>query len=311
MKRFANDHPVVAFFVGAYAITWTLWLPAVFSSDREGIVAGLFLLGVFGPWLSAALVTRAGGGSAKQWVREIFKFSIARRWYVIALLFPVALIAVASVLMAVLGVDLQTSLLADERLVAFLPTLLFTILINGGPEEPGWRGFALPRLQETRSPVRATAILGPLWAFWHLPLLFVAGEDLDHGLAGGEFALLILWTIIGIAFGYSVFYTYLWNRTRSVVPAVLLHASFNASNGVFLLIPESEQVGGTYAKISIALTGVVLLAAAALVYTTRGRLGLAEGEEPPDSTDAGRISDTEQGSAQGPTRDERLERVGS
>jgi membrane protease YdiL (CAAX protease family) len=46
-------------------------------------------------------------------------------------------------------------------------------LINplDGPmgEEPGWRGFALPGLQASRSPLVAALILAPLIAVWHLP----------------------------------------------------------------------------------------------------------------------------------------------
>src|SRR5215204_5322789 len=37
-------------------------------------------------------------------------------------------------------------------------------------EEPGWRGFALPRLQSLHGPLVGSLILGVLWSLWHLPL---------------------------------------------------------------------------------------------------------------------------------------------
>jgi uncharacterized protein len=282
MRTWIARHPAAAFFAGAYAISWTLWLPSVFVEDRTGPVALLFFLGVFGPFAAAAIVGRVTSGSARAWLRGILRFRVAKRWYLFALGVPVAIVVTGLAAMAVAGVDLEFSLL-DERLAAFIPTLLFCVFLNGGPEEPGWRGLALPELEKTRSPIRATLELGTIWALWHTPLLFMAEENIDHGLDPLPFAGIVVWTIIGIACGYSFFYTYLWNRTQSVVPCILLHASFNTANGVLLLVPESQQVGGTYAAISICVTGIIVAAAAVLVYATRGRLGYGESRAKTDS----------------------------
>jgi hypothetical protein len=40
-------------------------------------------------------------------------------------------------------------------------------------EEPGWRGFALPRLPERHDPFAGSLLLGLLWGAWHLPLYLV------------------------------------------------------------------------------------------------------------------------------------------
>ena len=52
----------------------------------------------------------------------------------------------------------------------YVPVLLFQMVTTGLAEEPGWRDFALPRLQRRFSPIIAALILGPLWGVWHLPL---------------------------------------------------------------------------------------------------------------------------------------------
>lgn len=272
-RAWVAQHPVGAYFLGAYAFTWTLWLPAVLGV-REGAIEVLFLLGVFGPLVSAVAVTRLRGDSARAWIRDVFHPRVSPRWYLLALMTPLAIMTLASAAMSLAGVELRFSLLADERLGALLPTLLFCLLLNGGPEEWGWRGFALPRLQEHSSPVRATIVLGGAWAFWHLPLLLISEEGLTHGLDPLGFALIMLWTIIGIAFGYAVIYTYLWNKTRSVAACMLLHAAFNTVNGVLLLVPAASQQGKTYVTISICVTATLLLVAASLVRLTNGRLGL-------------------------------------
>ena len=68
--------------------------------------------------------------------------------------------------------------------VAPLPTLgLFVyIFFLGGPlgEEPGWRGFALPRLQRRYGPLVGSLILGPIWAFWHLPIFWIPELSAHH-----------------------------------------------------------------------------------------------------------------------------------
>ena len=47
----------------------------------------------------------------------------------------------------------------------------------GGPlfEEPGWRGFALPRMEARFGPLRGSVLLALLWAGWHLPLFWYPG----------------------------------------------------------------------------------------------------------------------------------------
>jgi membrane protease YdiL (CAAX protease family) len=64
-------------------------------------------------------------------------------------------VRVIDILLALLGYDVDPSLLA-ERAPAYLVTLGFVAVLGGGLEEPGWRGFALPRLERRYTPVVAT-----------------------------------------------------------------------------------------------------------------------------------------------------------
>jgi hypothetical protein len=113
----------------------------------------------------------------------------------------------------VVGEELEFGLVG-ERVASILPLFVFCLLVNGGPEEPGWRGFAMPRLQERFTPVKATLIFGPIWGLWHLPLL-LAESNVDHDLAAVPFVGMLLWTLAGFS-AYAITYTYLWNRTGSV-----------------------------------------------------------------------------------------------
>src|SRR5690606_15567006 len=53
-----------------------------------------------------------------------------------------------------------------------LATFLLHLLTFGIGEETGWRGFALPHLQESRTALRATGLLFLAWALWHVPTFF-------------------------------------------------------------------------------------------------------------------------------------------
>ena len=113
--------------------------------------------------------------------------------------------------------------------IELVVTILFFFLMNcihgGLSEEPGWRGFALPRLQVKFSPLVASLILGVFWAVWHAPARFggVAAMSLEDTLI--NFVLILLVTVI---------FTWFYNRTKgSILAPALLHASMNTT-GAFL-----------------------------------------------------------------------------
>ena len=113
--------------------------------------------------------------------------------------------------------------------IELVMTILFFFLMNcihgGLSEEPGWRGFALPRLQARFSPLGASLILGVFWAVWHTPARFggVAAMSLEDTLI--NFVLILLVTVI---------FTWFYNRTKgSILAPALLHASMNTT-GVIL-----------------------------------------------------------------------------
>lgn len=66
----------------------------------------------------------------------------------------------------------------------------------------------------------------------------------------------------------AFFYTYLYNKTGSVLLVILLHACITPANDTLILMPR--QVHGVT---DVVIFGTVLLAAVALTLMTRGRLG--------------------------------------
>ena len=156
-------HPLIAFFLLAYVLTWWIYPLLTFSP-----LLGLF--GLFGPALAAIIMAAVTGG--KPGVKALFSrvvlWRIGLPWYMIALGLPTVLSIATAGLSYLLGASesIQAGALTVLELVLF-------VLVVG--EELGWRGYALPLLLEKRSAVTASLILGVLWGLWHLPTFVVPG----------------------------------------------------------------------------------------------------------------------------------------
>jgi len=94
-------------------------------------------------------------------------------------------------------------LFGEERLSMLLPSiwiyfpcLFFMILIGGGQEEFGWRGYALPILENKFGIWFANIVLGIIWAFWHIPLWFITGTSQTYMNFGGFILLMIGYSFI-------------------------------------------------------------------------------------------------------------------
>ena len=255
--------PLIAFFALAYALSWLILVPAGLDllPDSAGILAWL---APFGPAVAAFVVTALTGGrpAVGQLLRRMVQWRVGIRWYLLVL-FGVPLVELLGAF-AVLGLVPLDDLARNWPLIftSYLPQVLVAVLVIGLAEETGWRGFALPRLQEWRGPLVGTAVLAVVWALWHLPNL------LFGGWTGTSYALWLVGTL-AVAFVY----TWLFNNTGgSILLAALLHAAINMSSGLVLdLLPGMEDAFGVqlYGAVAIACVIVALV----LVAATRGRLG--------------------------------------
>jgi membrane protease YdiL (CAAX protease family) len=155
--------------------------------------------------------------------------------------------------------------LAGVMLVEFVRVLLL-----GGPleEELGWRGFALPRLQQHRNALDASILLGLVWGFWHLPLYFVLGTGQSEMLSTGTSPAFAIGGFIGWTIGLSVLFTWLFNQTGgSLIVVILFHASVNLA----AFLPALVGSGGTAPLLNVLLTWLVAI----LVVVRCGRARLA------------------------------------
>ena len=151
------------------------------------------------------------------------------------------------------------------------------IFTSGLAEEPGWRGFALPRLQQRYGPLLGTIILGLLWGGWHLPLFLTSWALSTNGLEVCEFIL--------SALSIAIVITWVFNHTRgSLLIAILLHANVDAVGSTIALVglfPLQLMQKSGYLPELIAFGTVALL----LIVVTRGRLGYQRVDAVPTLSD--------------------------
>src|SRR5215212_10102076 len=169
LPNVAKRHPLVTFFVLAYALTW--WASILYA-----VYPNPFPVFPYGPFLAAVIVLAltTGKTGVKDLLRRLVLWRMGLRWYAVALLLPVALALAAVYLNVLLGASAPSL----EELGSW-PSLLVLFpltLLVGGPlgEVAGLSGFAPPRLQTGRAALPASLILGALIALWHRPLLLTS-----------------------------------------------------------------------------------------------------------------------------------------
>lgn len=256
IRPLVKHYPLPTFFILALVLPWVCapLADAIFYAGLPLFLAILFALPfellVASPLLAALLVTALISGKAgiHALLRPLIHWRVGLRWYAVALLLPPALSLAAVSLNVLLGAPPPT--LAHFGSGA---SLLFTFLFRlvnpwDGPlmEELGWRGFALPRLQERYSALTANLILAAMVMIWHLRYVF-SGD-------------LPLFALIG-TLAATILFGWLYNNTQG---SVLLVYLFHAADGVFK--PTYTGVDSThYLWLLVAMWCVV--AVSLVIYT--------------------------------------------
>jgi len=237
-------HPIVTFFVLAYAISWVGW-----PLYAAGVWPIPFL--ATGPLIAALIVIplTQGFSGLRELGSRMIRWRVRWYWYAVAIGLPLTVLLVTVGLNVALGAGAPS--LAGVGSLSTILMVFAVRLINPleGPmgEEPGWRGLALPGLQNGRSPLVATLILAPLIAGWHLPLAFVGGMKPLDFLGPIAFTFVASW---------------LFNHTGgSVLMTIVLHATEGTihPNELWSVGAAAAQVQAIYPVVWFAMAiGLVI-----------------------------------------------------
>jgi uncharacterized protein len=280
LREAMRQHPLFSFFFMAYAFSWIMSIPVVLAEWGflpEPLFNIFFIIKAFaGPFVAAFIMVNITEGKEGM-ARFRRRFTQARagwQWYLFILL--------AIPVLFLLGVIVQPGALASfqglphNSLSYFLVNYLITFVIiffGGGPlaEEPGWRGFALPRMQTRFGALKGALLLGVVWAFWHLPDFLTRAQGGGPGTGWGAFFTnLPIFLLVVVAL--NIVMTWVYNHTRgSLFIALLLHASINTAGILPELFPTPNIPIMTLSNIALLIA--LALPALLILILTRGRLG--------------------------------------
>jgi len=222
------------FFLLTFAYSWLLWIPSVLDGigldlpfDVTGYSTLVVIIGAFAPLLAAiTLIARQEGRKGiKSFFGRALDFRIKPVYYLIALGLPLVIHVIAHYLAIAVGLDVAQTLFPAEISIApvilAIPYFILMLVIGGGQEEFGWRGYAQEPLQDKIGVIPASLVIGVIWGVWHLPLWFMAG---DLHSAYSFFAFVIMTTSI------SLIYAWLYNSSgKKLIVVLFFHAMNNTA----------------------------------------------------------------------------------
>jgi CAAX protease family protein len=271
-KTFVMRHPVVTYFVLTFLISWGGILvvlgPGAFTggtAPTEGLLPLVYLAMFAGPSVAGILMTGLVEGKAGFHAlrSRLLRWRVDVRWYVVALLTAPLVVTAVLLPLSLSSAGFLPGVLASDDKVSLLVIGLAAGLMAGFCEELGWTGFVIPRLRLRYGVLTTGLIVGLLWGAWHFPLF--SGGDLSGALPPALFVPVQLFSFLP---AYRVLMVWTYDRTGSLLVAMLMHVSLTAST----LILQPLDVAGMR-----ALTYDLVLAAA--LWLLIAALAMANGRQ--------------------------------
>jgi membrane protease YdiL (CAAX protease family) len=282
LRAFIKRHPLLSYFVLAFAITWSGFVLAV---GPGGIPAtpeqfttmplGAILAVLVGPSASGILLTGLlyGREGLRALLARMTRWRVGTRWYAVAILTAPLVFAAVLLALSPISPAFLPGIFASEAKASFVLMGIVVGLIVGTFEELGWTGFAVPTLLKLRYGVLATGlIVGVLWGAWH-----ILGNDIwasvatAGGLPPGLFAVLVgLVLLVGQLPAYRVLMVWVYERTGSLLLAILMHASYAACTFILGPLAGPGAMSGAYLLAYVVASAAATWVVVAVVAVAQG-----------------------------------------
>ena len=226
--RQGSRKPAVITFIVVWILASVIIIMNLVVAEQLDLSTSLVVISVITGLLPAFVVSSAFSTipGVRAHLRTYFKPRGAPGYYLLALVLFPAIWFLGNLLSRALGMDVPFSRypVVDVKLLGMVILFFLNNIIYGGlSEEPGWRGFALPRLQAKFNPLVSSLILGVIWSVWHAPARF---WGIEWGIEAKSLSdTLAKWVTIVLV---TVIYSWFYNRTKgSILVTALVHPASN------------------------------------------------------------------------------------
>lgn len=273
MKSLIKEYQISLFFTLTFVLSWFPWY--------MGIAPDVLAIG---PSIAAFILVFIIGGKRGfvDLVRPFGRWRASLDLWGIAILGPAILYLIGLGIHLLLGRELPSFTMIREELNLIPLYLVVVVLVPwNGPvgEEFGWRGYALPKLQNRVGPLTASLVIGIIWGIWHLPTFFAPLGVLSAMVSAVGLVFIIPYTLTTIA--NSIFMTWLYNKTKAsaLIAGVVWHAATNfwapliLSDSSLVAAREGTDLPTIALALYMSVAVVLMIVAIILLIVTKGKLG--------------------------------------
>jgi membrane protease YdiL (CAAX protease family) len=278
VKVFFRKHPVLTYFALTFVISWSGALLVIGgsggmsgtapTSDPRFLYALLAMLA--GPSISGILLTSLvhGRDGLREFVSRAVKWRVATRWYAVALMTAPLLWSATLFALWLTSSNFRPGIFTSEDKASLVLVGLAAALAAGIFEELGWTGFAIPQFRRRHGVFATGLFVGVLWAAWHLLTNVLWASRASAGDL--PLAIFLPTSVFSVLVGYlaafRVLMVWVYDRSGSLLVAMLMHVSITAS----VLILDPAAISGVASLTYSFVLATAVWAAVGLVAVRNG-----------------------------------------
>lgn len=277
IKAFIKSHAALTYFTITFLISWSGVLLAIGgvsgipanAEQNEKLLPLVVLTLTIGPILTSFVLISIidGKNGFREFLSRLFRWQVSVRWYIIALLITPVVALITLLTLSFISSIYIPGIFSSKDKATLLVSALAAGLAGGLLEEPGWTGFAIPKLRRRYSVFVTGLIVGLLWGAWHFIVAFWGS-----GTPSGEFSLLLflpqLLFYVAVLPPYRILMVWVYDQTESLLISMLMHASLTGSI-LFIFMPLS--ISGAPLLIWYLIMSIVLWGVIALIFVPKSK----------------------------------------
>lgn len=222
-----TDGPIkkspLKFYLLVFTLSIPFWIFGSVSAKWLPMDLPLIALMFFCPFLAALILTyrEDGTGGIRRLLKRVFDYKRIKQktWYLpIIFLMPIIML-LSYWVMRLMGRPLPETHVPFQS----IPILFIMFFIAAACEESGWMGYVFEPMLNQWNALKASIILGTVWAIWH----FIPFIQTNHSMTW------VVWQCITTVL-LRILIVWIYNNTgKSVFAAILFHDIVNVSDALF------------------------------------------------------------------------------